>query len=109
MKVNYSRLLWLLIALVLLIYSVRGFAQGIVTGSISGTVEDPSSAVIVGATNTSHLQRNRLVGSLQLDDHDYRSIRQVTQWRVGPHGEVYGLERDRDGRHGRIMKYNLNR
>lgn len=67
------------------------------------------SAVIVGATNTSHLQRNRLVGSLQLDDHDYRSIRQVTQWRAGPHGEVYGLERDRDGRHGRIMKYNLNR
>ena len=26
----------------------------------------------------------------------------------GPHGAVYGLERDRTGRHGRIMKYNLN-
>src|SRR6202453_3210580 len=51
-KVNYSRLLWLLIALVLLVYSVRGFSQGIVTGSISGTVQDPSSAVIVGASIT---------------------------------------------------------
>jgi hypothetical protein len=52
MKVNYARLLWLLIALVLLVYSVRGFSQGIVTGSISGTVQDPSSAVIVGASST---------------------------------------------------------
>jgi len=26
----------------------------------------------------------------------------------GPNGDVYGLESDRTGRHGRIMKYNLN-
>ncbi|MFT5196315.1 MAG: hypothetical protein ACI85U_003347, partial [Candidatus Promineifilaceae bacterium] len=26
----------------------------------------------------------------------------------GPHGPVYALERDKDGTHGRIMKYNLN-
>ena len=25
-----------------------------------------------------------------------------------PEGDVYTLERDRDGRHGSIMKYNLN-
>ena len=27
---------------------------------------------------------------------------------AGPKGPVYGLEGDRTGRHGRIMKYNLN-
>jgi hypothetical protein len=26
----------------------------------------------------------------------------------GPSGDVFALERDRNGRHGRIMKYNLN-
>jgi hypothetical protein len=36
MTVNYSRLIWILIALVLLVYSVPAFSQGIVTGSISG-------------------------------------------------------------------------
>jgi hypothetical protein len=27
----------------------------------------------------------------------------------GPHGEPYSLERDKTGRHGRIMKYELNK
>jgi hypothetical protein len=33
----------------------------------------------------------------------------VTRQRKGPAGDVYELERDREGRHGRIMKYNLNK
>jgi hypothetical protein len=49
---NFLRFLWILVALVFLVYGVQGFAQGIVTGSISGSVEDPSSAVIVGASVT---------------------------------------------------------
>jgi hypothetical protein len=73
-KVNYSRLLWLLIALVLLVYSVRGFSRGIVTGSISGTVQDPSSAVIVGAsitatqegTNATFKTKSSSAGSFQI-------------------------------------------
>jgi hypothetical protein len=28
---------------------------------------------------------------------------------LGPQGDTYALERDRTGRHGRIMKYNLNK
>ena len=28
--------------------------------------------------------------------------------RQGPPGDCYDLERDKDGRHGRIMRYNLN-
>ena len=27
----------------------------------------------------------------------------------GPEGDTYTLERDKTGRHGRIMKYNLNK
>jgi hypothetical protein len=32
----------------------------------------------------------------------------VLAHRKGPGGDCYTLERDRDGPHGRIMKYNLN-
>ena len=67
------RFLWVLIALVFLVYSFPTFAQGIVTGSISGTVEDPSSAVIVGAVVTATQQRTnasfktvREAGSFQI-------------------------------------------
>ena len=28
--------------------------------------------------------------------------------RQGPEGDTYALERDRTGRHGAVMKYNLN-
>src|ERR1700733_14076772 len=52
MSAKFSRFLWILTATVLIAYGSRGSGQGIVTGSISGTVEDPSSAVIAGATVT---------------------------------------------------------
>ena len=29
--------------------------------------------------------------------------------RQGPRGDTFALERDREGPHGRIMKYNLNK
>jgi hypothetical protein len=60
MTTNYLRVLWVLIALVFLVYSVQSFAQGIVTGPISGTVEDPSSAVIVGASVTATHQETNI-------------------------------------------------
>jgi aryl-alcohol dehydrogenase-like predicted oxidoreductase len=66
------------------------------------------AAVIVGATNASHLQANARVASLQLDSDDLAAIATVTARRQGPDGDVYALERDRSGRHGQIMKYQLN-
>ena len=66
------------------------------------------AAVIVGATNTSHLQAHGQVASLQLDADDLAAIAAVTRRRQGPQGDVYALERDRTGRHGQIMKYELN-
>jgi aryl-alcohol dehydrogenase-like predicted oxidoreductase len=67
------------------------------------------AAVIVGATNLSHLADNCRIGTVDFDAEDSAAIEQVTGLRKGPVGDVYSLERDRDGRHGRIMKYDLNK
>jgi aryl-alcohol dehydrogenase-like predicted oxidoreductase len=70
---------------------------------------DAVAAVIVGATNASHLPSNTRIGTLELDPDDLAQIAAVTQRHVGPEGDVFTLERDRQGRHGRIMKYDLNK
>jgi len=69
---------------------------------------DHVAAIIVGATNASHLCANRKIAELQLDATDLASIESVLRRRQGPAGDVYSLERDRTGRHGRIMKYDLH-
>jgi aryl-alcohol dehydrogenase-like predicted oxidoreductase len=66
------------------------------------------AAVIVGATNTAHLQAHARIAALRLDADDRAAIEAITGRRRGPEGDVYALERDRTGRHGRIMKYELN-
>ena len=66
------------------------------------------AAVIVGARDRSHLPQNLAVGSLALTDGDMAAIDAVLEQSAPLEGDVYALERDRDGRHGRIMKYNLN-
>jgi aryl-alcohol dehydrogenase-like predicted oxidoreductase len=72
-------------------------------------LEQPQvAAVIVGATNTTHLQSHLQVGTVQLDAQDLAAIAAVTGERRGPNEDVYVLERDRSGRHGQIIKYELN-
>jgi len=66
------------------------------------------TAVIIGATNTSHLESHARMASLRLDPEDLAAIAAITSRRCGPAGDVYTLERDRTGRHGRIMRYELN-
>jgi aryl-alcohol dehydrogenase-like predicted oxidoreductase len=66
------------------------------------------AAVIVGATSGAHLEANAATGALRLSDGDRGEIEAVAGRRKGPTGDVYELERDRKGRHGSIMKYNLN-
>jgi len=66
------------------------------------------AAAIVGATNASHLTAHAKIGELPLDDADRSAVASVTDRRSGPAGDVYVLERDRSGRHGQIMKYELN-
>jgi aryl-alcohol dehydrogenase-like predicted oxidoreductase len=67
------------------------------------------AAAIVGATNTTHLQSHLQIGNLQLDNEDIAFVSNIIESRKGPAGDVYTLERDRTGPHGRIMKYNLTR
>jgi aryl-alcohol dehydrogenase-like predicted oxidoreductase len=66
------------------------------------------SAVILGARYAQHLPQNLKVLSFRLDQEDRVLLDAVLSQRRGPSGPVYDLERDRGGRHGRIMKYRLN-
>jgi len=66
------------------------------------------SAVIVGATNASHLRAHARITALNLDAVDAAALDAVLKLRKGPAGDLFSLERDREGRHGRIMKYNLS-
>jgi aryl-alcohol dehydrogenase-like predicted oxidoreductase len=69
---------------------------------------DQVAAACVGAVNTSHLAAHARIGTLQLRPEELSMIAEVTSRRQGPAGDVYELERDRGGAHGRIMKYELN-
>jgi aryl-alcohol dehydrogenase-like predicted oxidoreductase len=66
------------------------------------------AGAIVGARYAEHLADNLAVFRFALDDADRAAIAAVLARRQGPSGDTYALERDKDGRHGRIMKYNLN-
>ena len=66
------------------------------------------AAVIVGARSRAHLTRNVVLSALALTPSDHAEIDAVLAERQGPAGDTFELERDRAGRHGAIMKYNLN-
>lgn len=67
------------------------------------------AAVIVGARYAAHLDGALGMFAFRLDAEDRRMIGAVLAERSGPTGDTFELERDRNGRHGRIMKYNLNK
>ena len=66
------------------------------------------SSVIIGARDTKHLDRYAELFRFRLGERDRREIDALRGEMTVPPGDVYDLERDRTGRHGRIMKYNLN-
>lgn len=66
------------------------------------------AAVIAGARDSSHLADTVAGATLQLTEADQTAIDAFLMETPVPPGDVYELERDRDGRHGRIMRYNLN-
>jgi aryl-alcohol dehydrogenase-like predicted oxidoreductase len=67
------------------------------------------AAVISGATRRGQMERNSAAFDFTLSAEDHARIRRHTDRSGGPGGPVFGLERDRSGPHGRIMKYDLNR
>lgn len=66
-------------------------------------------AVIIGARNRSHLLANMAIMRVKLTPFDLDEVNSVLAHRHGPEGDTFTLERDRIGRHGSIMKYNLNK
>jgi aryl-alcohol dehydrogenase-like predicted oxidoreductase len=81
----------------------------IATIASAWVLEQPQVAgVIVGARNQAHALANAAIMDVQLSDDDRAAIDAVIARSGGPLGDVYTLERDRHGRHGSIMHYNLN-
>ena len=67
------------------------------------------AAVIVGARGPAHLASTRRIADLVLEADDLQRLDALLADSPGPTGEVYGLERERGGRHAAIMKYDLGR
>ena len=65
------------------------------------------AAAIVGVRSRAHLDAHRRLFSFRLSDEDKAALSTVLSWRKPLEGDVYTLERDREGRHGRIMRYDL--
>ncbi len=67
------------------------------------------AGVIVGGRNRSHLEANLGIGAVRLTPEDLTAIDHILSQSTPLEGDIYSLERDRFGRHGSIMKYNLNK
>jgi aryl-alcohol dehydrogenase-like predicted oxidoreductase len=65
------------------------------------------AAVIVGVARGTHRAAHASLAAIALDAADRAAIDAVLAQRHPLPGDVYALERDRTGRHGRIMKYDL--
>ncbi|WP_298726741.1 aldo/keto reductase, partial [uncultured Ferrovibrio sp.] len=86
-------------------------AHGVNIGQVATryVLDRPGVAgAIIGATSTRHLASNLRVDSLKLTEADRAALAAVLAKRQGPPGDCYDIERDKNGRHGRIMRYNLN-
>ena len=95
-----------------LLRTLRGIADrrgaDIPAVAVRAVLDAPgTAAVILGARYADRLLRTLRVFSIALDDADRAAIRAVQARARGPAGPVYALERDRNGPHGRIMKYGL--
>lgn len=66
------------------------------------------AAVIIGARTARHLQKTLQIFNIEVDADDHTLLDAVLSQRTGPTGNIYALEGDKTGRHGKIMKYNLN-
>ena len=86
------------------------YEVGIAEVAAKYILQDPLVAgIIIGARNQNHLEKIKKLATFQLLPMDFSSIQDLIRAAKGPSGPVFGLERDKSGKHGRIMKYNLNR
>jgi aryl-alcohol dehydrogenase-like predicted oxidoreductase len=95
-----------------LLLKLRGIAErhGVTVGAIgiAWVLAQPQvAAAIVGARDASHLAETVAALTVRLDPQELAILDRACGRGVA--GDVYELERDRSGPHGRIMKYNLSR
>ncbi|MBY0488819.1 MAG: aldo/keto reductase [Gemmatimonadaceae bacterium] len=77
--------------------------------AIRSILDEPAvTSVIVGARHARHLPHTLAALSIELSAADREAIQAHLHSAKGPTGEVYALERDPQGVHAGIMKYNLN-
>jgi aryl-alcohol dehydrogenase-like predicted oxidoreductase len=67
------------------------------------------AGAIVGARNSKHMEKIKKLKTFELDRHDLNDINGVISKSKGPKGNVYELERQKDGKHAKIMRYNQNK
>lgn len=96
-----------------LLHALRqvGERHGVSIASVASrwVLEQPRvAAVIIGSRNAAHLARYAELFAFRLTAADYAIIDTVRRDMAVPAMDVFDLERDTSGRHGRIMKYNLN-
>jgi aryl-alcohol dehydrogenase-like predicted oxidoreductase len=97
-----------------LLETLRGIADAhgvdIATVASAAMLDRPGvAAVIVGARSRAHLAGNVAVSTTRLTPAEHANIEAVLAEAKPLAGDVYTLERDRNSRHGAIMKYNLNK
>jgi aryl-alcohol dehydrogenase-like predicted oxidoreductase len=65
-------------------------------------------SAIMGFTSTRHLPATQRIEPLRLNAQDHALLTPLLARRTGPAGDCYDIEREKEGRHGRIMRYNQN-
>jgi aryl-alcohol dehydrogenase-like predicted oxidoreductase len=66
------------------------------------------TALVIGARNVSHIQDTVKVFDFSLEKQDYQKLQHVFRDASELEGDIYTLERQKEGKHAGIMKYNLN-
>ena len=66
------------------------------------------AAAVMGFSSVERMRANAAALDLALTSDEHARLRGHADAAPGPAGDVFGLERDRNGPHGRIMKYELN-
>lgn len=85
------------------------YEVGIAEVAMAYVLQKPKVAsVIVGARNQRHIEKLQKVAAIKLSGEDLAQIKSIVDRSSGPNGPVNELERDKTGKHGAIMKYNLN-
>jgi aryl-alcohol dehydrogenase-like predicted oxidoreductase len=87
----------------------KRYGVGAGTVAIRWVLDQPQvMSVIAGARSAAHLEGTLAALSLVLDDEDRQCLLDVLGKSTGPRGDVYGLERQKSGKHAVVMRYNQN-